>query len=158
MIYTPVVGSAEKSILSQSWTHAEKGNDFYAVCIRRPKGGRLLFLEAPDFGGELVEDVDVKEGELLVHPVREAVLRLFLNKDEAEYYRETVSAYMDIDPELVEVTEVPLDMLFDLREALIERAKHECDAGLRFDISTVDAEQFLPDTIDIVWSSERSAN
>lgn len=146
--------------VAKSWDALAR--EVYIVWLKPQTGGRVIFAEGPTFdpAEEDYEQAitsafqDLLQERAGLEPARyEAIVRIFMTEEEAGFYAETVGAFLGIEQAEVEVTKIKLLDLYSVLPILIEQAKTEHLSGLRFDVSTVRIEQFVPDTIDTVWSS-----
>jgi hypothetical protein len=148
--------------LTKAWDALGPDLDVYVVWMKTKDDGRVVFTEGPEFRTN-PDDVEgaIEEAfsELLVErsgqpaEAPECIIRLFTSDEEAGFYMETVGGFMGLDPEQVEVVQMTVADLFEVRGEFIERARKHVNAGLRFDLSRARMEEFLPDTISTIWSS-----
>jgi hypothetical protein len=139
-------------------------SDLYIVWTKTPNGGRFVFTEDDSFD-PAAEDYDVVITEAFAELLHErtgterldpeVMVRIFLTEEEAGFYMETVGAFLGLEPDQIEVQKLKLSDLFDVRDTLLEIVQtHSVHRGVQFVVSRLRVEQFVPDSTDVVWSSQ----
>ena len=156
------LGPKAERRLRSIWTDLEATQEVFVIWTKSKNDGRLIFVEVEDhfIPEEADEIVSAAFAELLAARAdiilpQEAVIRLFTNEDEAGFYMETVGAFLGIEPPEIEIVKMNIADLFRVRDALASRSREATGFGLRLDLSRARVEEWVPDTIDTLWSSER---
>lgn len=157
-------GRLYRSRLMKAWDHLGADQEIFVVFCKPVAGKGFVFLESAAYDSwakELSELIDDAFTNLYAERAGqferdgEAVLRIFTDEAEAEIYLMSICTFLNVEDTRLEVVRLKLIDLYIAREQFLERTKTEWGIGLRFDVSRAQVEISLPETVDIVWSSEQ---
>jgi len=117
--------------LVEVWEELDKTDEVFLV--KTDEG--CFYVESPDDQG------------LTVHEVQETLMRVFLNKEEASFYKDVIGGYIGLKASHLVAMGMSLPQLFKAYPNISENTKKEYSCPLRVEICSCEKEEF-PEILD----------